>query len=75
MIKTAFDVNDAPGDWSLTWSGPDGDDGDESDYFATSTGALLNADCNDKRWIKYRVEFSGNGSVTPVLEKMTVNYN
>lgn len=75
LIKTALDVGDAPGDWSETWSGPDGDDGDESDYFASSTGALLNTDCNEKRWIKYRVEFSGNGSATPVLNEMRVNFN
>lgn len=75
LIKTAPDTGDAPGDWSQTWSGPDGDDGDESDYFATSTGTLLNTDCNEKRWIKYRVEFSGNGSATPVLNEMRVNYN
>jgi len=75
LIKTALDIDDEPGDWTQTWSGPEGDDDDENDYFATSTGALLNADCNDMRWIKYRVELSGNGSATPSLEEMRINYN
>lgn len=75
LIKTALDVADAPGDWNQTWSGPDGDDGDESDYFATSTGEFLNTDCNEKRWIKYRIEFSGNSVATPILQEMRINYN
>jgi len=75
LIKTAMDVGNTPGDWSQTWSGPAGDNGDESDYFATSTGSMLNTDCDGKRWIKYRVEFSGNGTVSPVLSEVRVNYN
>ncbi len=74
-IKTAPDSSGVPGVWTSTWSGPDGDDGDEVDYFATSTGSLISTDHDGDRWLKYKIELIGNGTHTPSFEEMKISYN
>ena len=74
QIKTATDVLGIPGDWSLTWCGPDGEDNDESDYFAVSSGELIHTDHNTDEWIRYKIILSGSSSQTPVLEEINIYY-
>ncbi len=59
---------------SAEWSGPEGEDGDETDYFTVSTGELIHTDHNGDQWMQYQVFLSGNGSETPIFEKIKVNY-
>jgi len=75
QIMSAPDEGGVPGAWTTTWSGPEGDDDDENDYFSEKRGELISADHATDQWIKYRVEFIGDGSHTPVLEEMRIRYN
>ncbi len=74
QTKTAPDSTGAPGTWSATWSGPDGEDGDEEDYFTVSTGEFIHTDHNNDQWIKYRAVLVGDGSSTPVMEEIKLYY-
>ncbi len=74
QIKTASDSGGAPGDWSNTWSGPEGEDGDEDDFFATSTGQIIHIDHNDDQWVKYKVLLIGDASSTPILKEIKAYY-
>ncbi len=74
QIKTAPDSGGAPGTWSATWSGPDGEDGDEEDYFTVSTGEFIHTDHNNDQWVKYRAVLVGDGSSTPVMEEIKLYY-
>lgn len=74
QIKTAQDVGGFPGSWSSSWSGPEGEDGDETDYYTTSDGELIHTDHNTDQWIKYKVILSGDGSDTPVLSDVVFYY-
>ena len=56
------------------WSGPDGKDGDETDYFITSGGELIHPDHNGDQWIRYKVELSSDGRDTPILQEVLINY-
>jgi prepilin-type N-terminal cleavage/methylation domain-containing protein len=56
------------------WAGPEGKDGDETDYFTTGDGTLIHTDHNSDQWIRYRVDFSGDGDDTPTLSDVQVNY-
>ena len=59
---------------SAEWSGPEGKDGDETDYFTINTGELIHTDHNGDRWLRYRVTFDGDGSATAILEEITINF-
>lgn len=74
QIKTAPDSGGAPGAWSATWSGPEGEDGDETDYFTNAVGEIIHPDHIGDNWIKYRLTLSGDGTDTPVLQDITINY-
>ncbi len=74
QIQTATDDSGSPGTWSTTWCGPDGEDGDETDYFAISTGQLIHTDHNGDQWIRYKATLSGDSTDTPVLEEIRINY-
>ena len=74
QIKTAPDVSGSPGEWSATWSGPEGEDGEAADYFTINTGELINSDHNGNEWIKYRLEFAGDGTASPVLNSIKIYY-
>jgi len=73
-LKTAPDAGGSPGVWSDTWCGPNGEDGDEDDYFATSTGQLIHFSHNNDQWVKYKVELISDGSDTPALKEVKVYY-
>ncbi|MDA3840404.1 MAG: hypothetical protein PF572_04905 [Patescibacteria group bacterium] len=74
QIKTASDSGGTPVNWSNTWSGPEGEDGDESDYFENSEGELININHNEDKWIKYKVIMEGEISQTPSFEKIKIYY-
>jgi hypothetical protein len=74
QIQLASDSGGAPGTWTSTWSGPDGDDGDATDYFTVSSGELIPLVFNDKQWVRYRIELAGDGDDTPVLLESRLNY-
>lgn len=59
---------------SEEWSGPDGIDGDESDFHADAAGELVHLDLNGDRYFQYRATLGSDGSCTPYLTDITVNY-
>jgi|GEM_PF-2926179 len=58
----------------LEWMGPEGDDGDEDDYFMSATGHLISSIVNGRQWARYRVELEGDGASTPVLQEVRIQY-
>jgi len=74
QIQTAPDAGDTPGVWSPTWSGPEGEDGDETDYYTLSTGELIHTDHNNDQWVRYRAALEGDSTATPILEEVKLNY-
>ncbi len=74
QIKSAPDNEGVPGAWSTTWCGPDGDDGDETDFYTVSTGQLIHTDHNNDQWIQYRAFLEGDGQDTPILDEVKINY-
>ena len=75
QIQTAPDAGDAPGAWTPTWAGPEGNDGDETDYFTLSTGEMIHKDHNGNQWVRYRTTLDGDGVDTPVLEEIRIFYH
>lgn len=73
-IKTAPDNGGVPGMWDAYWSGPNGKDGGESDYFMQKTGTLINANHNGDQWVRYKVQLDGNGDNTPSVKSIRINY-
>ena len=74
QIQTATDAGGSPGAWSSTWSGPEGDDGDETDFFTSASGGLIHTDHNGDQWIRYRATLDGDGTETPILEEVKIYY-
>ena len=74
QIQTAPDNGGSPGTWSDTWCGPDGEDGDITDYFTTNIGQFIHTDHNGDQWIRYRAELVGDSTDTPTLEETRVYY-
>lgn len=74
QIKTAPDQNGSPGVWSSTWCGPEGEDGDEDDYYASSTGAIIHYNHNNDQWIKYKAILIGEAFYTPELNEVYVKH-
>jgi hypothetical protein len=56
------------------WMGPEGDDGDETDYFTLATGNLIPNIVNGRQWVRYRVELAGDGVNTPTLQEVRIQY-
>lgn len=74
QIQTAPDNAGSPGTWTPTWCGPEGDDGDETDYFTINTGSLIKTDHNGSQWVRYKAILSGDGTDTPTLGEIRINY-
>lgn len=74
QVQTAPDQNGTPGAWDQTWCGPEGEDGDEEDYFASSTGMIINKSHNGRQWIRYKMILVGDGIYTPVASEIRINY-
>lgn len=75
QIKTAPDNSGSPGTWTNTWSGVEGDDGDEDDYYTLATGQVIHTDHNGDIWIKYKVILESDTSDTPILDEIRIKYN
>lgn len=73
QIQTASDDGGVPGVWS-SWSGPEGEDGDETDYFTIGKGELININHNGSWWLRYKVFLSGDTRHTPILNVIKLNY-
>ena len=58
---------------SELWQGPDGEDVDETDYFSTAEGELIDSTHNGDRYLQYRATLTGDGTCTPLLTDFTVN--
>lgn len=74
QVKTAQDSGGSPINWSPTWCGPEGEDGDETDFFTDPSGEIIHPDHNTDQWIKYFVTMTSDGGGTPVLEETRVYY-
>ena len=74
QIQTAPDAAGSPGIWSASWSGPEGEDGDETDFYTISTGETIHTDHNGDQWIRYRAILEGDGVSASVLEAVRINY-
>lgn len=69
QVRTAADNSGSPGVWT-DWYGESG----PNTYYTNAKQYLLSTDLNGRRWAQYRAEFSGDGSDTPVLYNVKINY-
>jgi hypothetical protein len=69
QVRTAPDASGSPGAWTA-WYGASG----PGTYFTNNAGTILPIDFNFNRWAQYRVELSGDGATTPVLNDITIRY-
>ena len=71
QIATAPDSGGVPGVWSA-WTGIAG----AATYYTDPNETLipLISGHNDDQWVKYKVEFSGDGVDTPILDEININY-
>ncbi|MDX9892842.1 MAG: prepilin-type N-terminal cleavage/methylation domain-containing protein [Patescibacteria group bacterium] len=69
QVRTAPDGSGGPGAWS-DWYGASG----SGSYFTNADGTILPAILNFNRWLQYRVELIGDGTQTPILEQVKINY-
>lgn len=69
QLRAAPDAGGSPGTWS-DWYGANG----TSTYFTVPNGSLVPTALNGKQWVQYRAEFISDGTSTPILSDVTVNY-
>lgn len=69
QIRTAPDNAGSPGSWT-SWYGATG----SGTYFTSASGTIVPFALNGNRWVQYRVELSGDGNATPVLQEVRVYY-
>ncbi|MFH1089111.1 MAG: prepilin-type N-terminal cleavage/methylation domain-containing protein [Candidatus Uhrbacteria bacterium] len=69
QIRTAPDSGGVPGAWT-DWYGSSG----AGTYFTSARGALVPLFLNGNQWVQYRVELSGDGTSTPTLQGVRINY-
>lgn len=74
QLKTAPNDTGVPGEWTDTWCGPEGDDGDEEDFYTNASGTIINLDHNGNIWVKYKTLLVGDTRHTPILEEVKLNY-
>ncbi len=75
QIQVAPDNAGAPSAWyPPEWMGPEGDDGDETDYFTSASGQLVPSITNGRAWVRYKALLTGDGTNTPVLQEMRIQY-
>lgn len=67
QVSGAPDASGVPGTFG-PWTGASG----PGSYFTES--ALIPTALNGSRWLKYRLEFSGDGTATPVVREVSVDY-
>ncbi|HEX9679689.1 MAG TPA: hypothetical protein VGA08_03655, partial [Candidatus Saccharimonadales bacterium] len=69
QVRTAPDNGGTPGSWT-DWSGSGG----SGTYFTNPTGELISTDLNFNDWAQYRLELTGNGNDSPVLNGVRIYY-
>lgn len=69
QLRTAPDSGGSPGTWT-SWYGVAG----VGTYFTNNTGTLVPTVLNGNQWVQYRVDLAGDGSHTPVLDEVRVDY-
>lgn len=69
QIRTAPNNAGSPGTWS-GWYGANG----TSTYFTNYLGTLLPTVLNGNQWVQYQANLAGDGSGTPILQEVRVNY-
>jgi len=69
QLRVAPDSGGSPGIWS-SWYGLGG----IGVYYIDPDEQILSTDLNWRQWVQYRVELSGDGSFTPILREVRVNY-
>lgn len=69
QIRTASDKGGKPDAWS-SWYGNSG----PGSYFTNYHGQIISKDLNWNKWAQYRVELSGDGFGTPILNGVKVYY-
>ena len=69
QLRSAPDAGGVPGVYS-SWYGASG----EETYFTNAAGTLPPIQLNGNQWVQYRVEIHGDGTQTPVLQEVRVNY-
>jgi len=69
QIRTSPNASSSPGIWT-NWYGANGID----TYFTNATGTIISIALNDNQWMQYRVELLSNGSSTPTLKEIKINY-
>lgn len=74
QIKTAPDAGGSPGSWTTLWSGPDGNDGDETDFFTAQNGELIPPVFNGSVWARTKIILQGDSQKSPLIRNLTLNY-
>ncbi|MEK7660194.1 MAG: hypothetical protein AAB343_03265 [Patescibacteria group bacterium] len=69
QVHTAPDNGGMPGLWGA-WYGVTG----AGTYFNLPTGAMVPTALNGNQWVQYRAELTGDGSATPILQEVRINY-
>ncbi len=69
QVRTAPDAGGSPGTWT-SWFGAGG----AGTFFTDHFGSLVSSLLNGNQWVQYRAELSGDGTGTPVLQEVRVNY-
>lgn len=74
QIKVAPDAGGSPGSWTTSWSGPDGNDGDETDFFTQQNGELIPSVFNGSVWARAKIVLQGDTQKSPLIRSLTLNY-
>jgi hypothetical protein len=69
QLRTAPDVGGAPGAWT-GWTGTS----TVGTFFTNPSGELIPPSLNWNRWAEYKTTLTGDGTRTPVLNKVVVEY-
>jgi hypothetical protein len=68
-VSTAPDLLGSPGTWT-SWYGATG----AGTFFTNASSTLISADLNNNQWVRYRTTLTGDGTDTPTLQEVRVNY-
>lgn len=69
QVRTAPDGGGVPGTWT-PWYGATG----AGTFFTNASGTRIWTELNDNRWVQYRFTLEGDGTETPVINEIRVNY-
>jgi len=68
-VSTAPDNSGSPGVWT-DWYGASG----VGSFFTYGEGNLISTNLNNNQWVRYRATLIGDGTNTPILEEIRINY-